>query len=139
MVLEYYGISKTEQELIKLTGSTAEIGVSANKLIKTVKRFGLDGFIKDKARIADIKDYVLHKKVPVIVDWFAEDDGHYSVVVDIDQENIYLLDPSYGHIRAMRLDKFYRVWFDFPGNFLKSKNDLIIRRMIVVLKSANMP
>lgn len=135
MVLSYYGIEKTEEELAGLAGCTADQGASAQQLISAAKNLGLQGIIKDKASLTEIKACVVDKKIPVIVDWFWQDDGHYSVVVDIDQENIHLLDPGLGHLRAMRLKDFYRVWFDFPGDCIKNKNELILRRMIVIYSS----
>jgi len=48
------------------------------------------------------------------------------------QENIYLQDPSLGHRRALKLRTFKRLWFDFPGDFIAQRSDLIIRRMIVI-------
>ena len=35
----------------------------------------------------------------------------------------------------MKLTTFKRLWFDFPNDYLKSKSELIIRRMIVIEKS----
>lgn len=139
MVLSYYGIGATEQELVKKTDCSLELGVEAWKIIKAAQEYGLQGFIKDEASLEDLRHYVLTKQIPVIVDWFSDDDGHYSVVVDIDGENIYLLDPEIGYIRAMRLDRFKRVWFDFPGDFIQSRYDLNIRRMIVIYKEIKSP
>lgn len=134
MVLEYYGIEKTEDELAKMAGYVPTQGVKAKGLIDTAKGLGLNSFCKDYSEIKDLREYVIDKKIPVIVDWFSEDDGHYSVVVDIDDRNIYLQDPELGNLRTLEIETFNRVWFDFPGNYLKSKNDIIIRRMIVVSK-----
>lgn len=136
MVLDYYGTKKTEKELIKLTDCTMEAGVEAHRLIEAAKDLGFEGYVKDNASFEDIKKLVISKGIPVIVDWFSEDDGHYSVVVDMDGENIYLLDPQLGYVRAMRLKTFYRLWFDFPGEYIKSQHDLTIRRLIVVYKAA---
>lgn len=135
MVLKYYDVEKSEQELIELTDCDVDLGVEAGRLLTTAQDFGFGGYIKDNAELTDLKQEVVEHKRPVIVDWFSEDDGHYSVVVDINDENIYLLDPELGYVRAMRLQKFYRVWFDFPGDFLKTKDDLTIRRMIVIFPS----
>jgi len=132
MVLGYYGIKKTEKELAKLSGWTPEKGVSAESLAKVAKKFGLKTVIKDFAGISDLKKYILQKKTPVIVDWFSEDDGHYSVAVDIDKENIYLEDPGWGRLIAMRVETFKRVWFDFSGEYIKTPKDLILRLMLVV-------
>jgi len=134
MVLSYFGVKKTEKELVKLTNCTREWGVEAWVLLKVAQKLGFKGFVKDESTIDDIRKYVLDKKIPVIVDWFSEDDGHYSVVVDIDKENIYLQDPEMGHVRAIRLKKFWRVWFDFPDDYIKSKSDLNIRRILVIYK-----
>lgn len=132
MVLEYYGIKKNEKELAKLSGATPQEGIDAKGLVKAAKALGFKAFFKDFSEIKDIRSYVLEKKIPVIVDWFSADDGHYSVTVDIDKDNIYLQDPELGAIRKMDLETFKRVWFDFSGNFLKSKDQIVIRRMIVV-------
>ena len=59
---------------------------------------------------------------------------HYSVVVDIGRKYIYLMDPEIGKVRKMDLTTFYRVWFDFPGDVMKSNSDLILRRMVVLFK-----
>ena len=80
---------------------------------------------------SDIKKY-LDKKTPVIIDWFNKDDGHYSVVVRLDKKHICLMDPELADIRKLDRATFKRIWFDFPGDFMKRKNDVIIRRMIVI-------
>ena len=134
MVLEYFGIKKTEKEIAKLCGATKEKGVGAAGLLEAARKLGLKGFVKDFSEIEDLKKYVLKKKIPVIVDWFQGGDGHYSVGVGIDRKNIWLQDPEIGKIKKLDLETFKRVWFDFPGNFLKSKNQIIIRRMVVVCR-----
>lgn len=134
MVLAYYDVEKSEQELAELTQCDPELGISGEEMLTTVKTMGFEGHIKDDATFTDLEELVVKQQIPVIVDWFSEDDGHYSVVVDIDSENIYLQDPEIGHLRAMRRSKFYRVWFDFPGEYIKTKEELTIRRMIVIVK-----
>lgn len=134
MVLEYYGIENSEEKLADLANYIPSEGVNANGLLNAAKALGLEAFYKDSSEIKDIEFYVLKKKIPVIVDWFSTNDGHYSVVVDIDEENIYMQDPELGNLRTLDIETFKRVWFDFTGNYLKSKDDMIIRRMIVVYK-----
>jgi predicted double-glycine peptidase len=134
MVLEYYGIQKNEDELANLAGYVPSEGVKVDGLINAATKLGLNAFYKDFSEIKDLKEYVLDKKIPVIVDWFSTDDGHYSVVIDIDDKNIYMQDPELGNLRTLDVGTFKRVWFDFRGDYLKSKDDIIIRRMIVVNK-----
>lgn len=138
MVLDYYGIKKSENELARMMNCVESLGVEAGIMLQAAIKLGLEGYVKDDASFDDIRKLVLVDQIPAIVDWFSEDDGHYSVVVDIDEENIYLLDPEIGYIRAMRLDKFYRVWFDFPGDYIKSKDDLNIRRLIAIYKPSRL-
>ncbi len=133
MVLAYYGVERTERELAELTRCDPNLGISGEVMLATVKTMGFDGYLKDDASLSDLEELVVKQQIPVIVDWFSEDDGHYSVVVDIDSENIYLQDPEMGHVRAITRSRFYRVWFDFPGEFIQNRQDLTIRRMIVIL------
>ncbi len=132
-VLAYYGIAKTEKELAKLSGATRAKGATAAGLLRAAKACGFKGIIKDFSGISDIKKY-LDKNMPVIVDWFSHDNGHYSVAVGLNGKNIFLMDPELGKVRKLGIKVFKRIWFDFPGDILKSKNDIIIRRTIVIYK-----
>ena len=80
------------------------------------------------------------KKIPVIVNWISRGrvdypesetpDGHYSVVVGLDQNNIYLQDPELGHLRTLSRYDFMWVWFDFAGDYITSWDDL--RQLIAI-------
>jgi predicted double-glycine peptidase len=134
MVLGFLGARISEKKLGQLSGCTQARGIGADGLVRAAKAMGFRAKIRDFCDLKDIDEWVNRKKIPVIVDWFAFEGGHYSVVSGIDKENIYLEDPSLGHRRAMSLAAFKRLWFDFPDEYLKSKNDLIVRRMIVIDK-----
>ena len=134
MVLDFWGIRISEKRLAEISGCSATGGIGAEGLASAARKLGFRVKIKDFSELEDIDGWVNRKKIPVIVDWFAFEGGHYSVVSGIDDENIYLEDPSLGHRRAMKLTTFKRLWFDFPNDYLKSKSDLIIRRMIVIDK-----
>ncbi|MCF8051361.1 MAG: DUF2817 domain-containing protein [Desulfobacterales bacterium] len=134
MVLAFFGVKITEKKLVEISGCTQSCGVMTEGLVRAAQELGFRAKIKDFSDLKDIDEWVNRKKIPVIVDWFAFEGGHYSVVSGIDKENIYLEDPSLGHRRAMKLSTFKRLWFDFPTDYLKSKDDLIIRRMIVIDK-----
>lgn len=136
MVLDYFGCQKSEAELIKLSSATAKKGTSAEGIKKAAQELGFRFKIKDGADFADIK-HCLTKKVPPIVDWFStfgEAEGHYSVVVGLDKNFIYLQDPEIAGIRKIKRVDFKRVWFDFEGDFIKNKNDLILRRFLLISK-----
>lgn len=143
MVLDYYGIKKTEDELAPLMGWDRDLGVSDQGIKKAAESFGFKVEIKNESNFEEIEKW-LDKKVPVIVDWFtrgrddypseiASADGHYSVVSGIDDNYIYLQDPEIGHERKIEKDDFMLVWFDFTGETIKP-DELIIRQIIAIYK-----
>ncbi len=132
MVLDYYGISKTEEELIILSGCIPEQGLSGQALLDAAYQCGLEGKIQDYSTLEDLQRIVNEEEIPVIVNWFPDSDGHYSVTAGIDEENVYLVDPDMGYLRALRRDIFQTLWFDFPGKYIEKPEDLILRRMIIL-------
>jgi len=140
IVLDYYGIDKSEQELAKLTGLAPGLGVDDKGIANATESLGLKVQIENESTFNDIEKW-LQKGVPVIVDWFTrgrsdyEDsevaDGHYSVVVGLDDEYIYLQDPEIGNKRKIEREDFMKVWFDFTGHYIKS-DELIIRQLIAI-------
>ncbi len=143
MVLAYYGIEKTEKELAELCGAEAELGTNDASLQKAAESLGMKVEIQNNASFDDIQLW-LSKKVPVIVNWFSRGrsdypdsavaDGHYSVVVGLDDQNIYLQDPEIGLIRTIKRSDFVKVWFDFTGSQINSWDEMIIRQLIAVYK-----
>lgn len=141
IVLDYYGVHKSEQELAILTDVT-ELGTRAENIAYAAETLGFKTLIKNDSSFNDIEEW-LGKKVPVIVNWFTRGrsdysdsevaDGHYSVVAGLDAEHVYLQDPEIGKIRKMKREDFMKVWFDFTGVTIKS-DELIIRQLIAVYK-----
>jgi len=142
IVLDYYGIKKSEQGLADLLGVTNRLGIDSQSIKRVAEDFGLRVEIRDNSSFEDIEKW-LDKKVPVIVDWFTRGrndysesevaDGHYSVVAGLDTKYIYLQDPEIGKIRKIARDDFMRVWFDFEGEYIKPE-ELIVRQIVVIYK-----
>lgn len=131
MVFQFFGFLVSEEEIAKVASTTNEEGTTVRGMIRAAKHFGFNAFSKRNCTPNDIRRY-LNKKIPVIVDWFWEDDGHYGVVVGMDEKNIILRDPSFWKIKVKSLEMFdNRLWFDFPGNRIE-KDRMIMRLMIVV-------
>jgi predicted double-glycine peptidase len=130
-VLAYYGIEATEEELAKLVGATREDGVEADGLVQGAQALGLDAWYKDEASFADVERLV-DAGIPVIVDWFSETDGHYSVVVNVEPDGITFMDPETANYRTLDRESFLRVWFDFDGDVPEPGN-IIVQRIIVVM------
>ena len=143
MVLGFYGIKKSEKALARLAGTTIEEGTDARQMQGVLRLFGLKTRIKSNSSFGDIKKY-LDKDIPVIVDWFTRGrknypdsvvaDGHYSIVVGLDKQYIYLQDPEIGKLRKIKRTDFLRVWFDYTGEFLRSNKQIYLRQMMAVYK-----
>jgi len=131
IVLDYYGIEKSEKELAKLCRHNKNLGVDDEKIKRVAGSLGFKVKIKNSSNFKDIENW-LDKKVPVIVNWFTKgrqeysesevSDGHYSVVAGLDEKYIYLQDPEIGKIRKIKRDDFMRVWFDFKGKYIRWTN-----------------
>lgn len=131
-VLAYYGITKTERELAVLAETSPEYGTSADKIVRTAKKLGLNAQKIDNADMNTLRTWVTQKKVPMIVAWFSTYEGHYSVVTKINDSHIFLMDPEHGKTRKMSHERFMGVWFDFRGPYLKKAEDIVLRRMIAI-------
>ena len=142
IVLEYYGTNKSEYELAQLCKFKEGLGVDDKGMKLATEKLGFKVAIKNNSSFEDIAKW-LKKGVPVIVDWFTRGrtdygdssaaDGHYSVVMGLDDDFIYLQDPELGAMRKIDRNSFMRVWFDFKGEYLKP-SELIIRQIIAVYK-----
>lgn len=131
MVLAYYGIEKTNAELEKMTNCSLKYGTEAKNILNAAKKLGLTGVIKDNSTLSDLRKWY-KANVPVIVDWFDEDDGHYCPLIKIDAKNIWLLDPQTAKPRKIPLTKFKLIWFDFRGTEVNAKTKFVINRIIVI-------
>jgi len=141
IVLDYYGLQKSEQELAEMTKAGSN-GTDADSIVRVAESLGFRAVVKNESTFADIEAW-LEKKVPVIVNWFTRGrsdysdsevaDGHYSVVAGLDAEHIYLQDPEIGGIRTLEREDFMRVWFDFSGEYIQP-DELIVRQLIAVWK-----
>ena len=143
IVLDYYGIEKSEAELAKMCRLDKKLGVSDQALVKVAKGLGFKAEVRNNASFKDIEIW-LNKKVPLIVNWFTrgrydypEDavaEGHYSVVTGLDNEFIYLQDPEVGRIRKIARNDFFKVWFDYSTEYIKKWENMIIRQLIVIYR-----
>lgn len=141
MVLEYWIINKSEKEVAVACNRDPNLGIDDASLKKAAESYGLTVEIENNASFDSIQKW-LDRKVPVIVNWFTRGrrdygdeevpDGHYSVVVGLDDTYIYLQDPEIGGLRKLNRDDFMHVWFDFKPAYINSWDDMIIRQIISV-------
>ena len=131
MVLELYGMNKSEVELGRLTDCSPSEGTRGPSLVEGAKKLGFKAFLKDEAEVSDIRKWV-EKGIPVIVNWFSVDGGHYSVAVGLTKKFIFLMDPEIARVRRMPMETFEEVWFDFTPEHRRTRKSLVLRRMIVI-------
>lgn len=148
MILYYYGIDALEDEICKRCNHTYELGCDDLGMKQAFESYDLAVKIYNNSTLADLEYWIKHR-VPVVVDWFSTasseetPNGHSSVVVNIDENNVYLMDPEIGKVRSISRDDFLRVWFDWKitSPYLTSLDDMILRQMIIVypkrLENAN--
>ncbi len=142
ILLNYYGIEKSERELANMSGWDKDLGIDDKGIRRAAESLGFKVEIKNNSSYKDIQKW-LDKGIPVIVNWFTRGrndypesetaDGHYSVVAGLDNRFIYLQDPEIGKMRKIKRYDFMRVWFDFKGDYIRP-NELIIRQIIVIHK-----
>jgi len=142
MVLQYYGIIAAELDIAERCGHTYQFGCDDLGMKRALESYGMDVTIKNNCTFDDIQ-YWLSRQVPVIVDWFSSGynvgvndppNGHSSIVIEMDNTYIYLLDPEFGGIRKMLRDDFMRCWFDWKNSpIIINWEDMILRQIIVAL------
>ena len=141
MVLAYYGVEKSEADLAELCGTDPHLGTDDISIKRAAGSLGFNVEIHNNSAFEDIRKW-LDKEIPVIVNCFTRGridygitevpDGHLSVVVGLDDKNIYLQDPEIGALRKVSRNDFMKVWFDFKGEYINSWDDLIIRQLIAI-------
>ncbi|HPW34662.1 MAG TPA: C39 family peptidase [Candidatus Paceibacterota bacterium] len=141
IILEYWGIKVSEMELIKRCKTIPGFGSKTKDIVKAAEYYGMKGFYKNFSSFSEIKKW-LDKKIPVIVDWFSggpekesakyAPDGHYSVVVGLDKNKIYLAETETGKIYSLKRSAFLRVWFDFEGEWVTTWKNMMVRQIIVI-------
>ncbi len=116
ILLSHFGKQYTEDQLAKLGSSTLEKGTSQEGMVQAVKKIDGYVFVKENGTIDELKYFLEKEKLPVIINWFHEDEGHYSVVVSITDKNVILVDPMTNEPeRWLSRSIFPKIWFDFVG------------------------
>ncbi|MBU2497100.1 MAG: C39 family peptidase [Nanoarchaeota archaeon] len=143
MILKFYKIKISEKVIAKIAKTHEKHGTEIVDLEKAFKYFGLKTKTKVNSNFSDLNKY-LKKGIPVVIGWYTKGkkgdaesitaDGHYSVVIGLDKEHIYLQDPEIGKRRKLRKDDFLIVWMDYYGPYPKTKKDIFLRPMIAVYK-----
>lgn len=128
LLFYWQGYDGREDSLYKELGTTPKDGTPPESLIEAAARRGLEARLVEHMSLADLRD-ALQRGDTVILDiqawrdkavkrkWSETwEDGHYVVLVGMDKENAYVMDPSslgaYGHIPLSELPER---WHDYEN------------------------
>jgi ABC-type bacteriocin/lantibiotic exporter with double-glycine peptidase domain len=142
MILSYYGVDATEEELCVRCGHSFEKGCTDKGMMNAFKSYGFSTKLYNNSTLEDLEYWIKHH-IPVIVDFFyggsdvsIMPDGHSGIIVDIDKESVYLLDPNTARILTIHREDFERVWFDWKDSpTITSWRNMVLRQIIVAYPS----
>ena len=116
-----------ESSLFVPLKTTEKEGTDSLNMEKFLREKGLQVTLKEHTTIPEISE-AIRRREPVIVDYQAWPDkpvsdyssqwenGHYSVVVGVDQVNLYLMDPSIsGGYAYLPIADFLTRWHDYEN------------------------
>lgn len=116
ILLSHFGKTYSEEQLAKLSYATHDAGTEHEGIIQAIKAINGFVFVKDNGIIEDLEYFIQEEELPVVIGWFDRDGDHYSVVVNITDKNIIIIDPAVNEPeRWIDRQIFPRIWFDFIG------------------------
>ena len=128
-VLGYWGRDIGEEDVREMLNTNEESGTYPDDIIRVAKALGLKAEYKENMSMADLENYVA-EGIPVIVDcqawrsvsqyneswadtWY---NGHWLVVIGIDENNVTLEDPYIlGDRGFMSREDFLARWHNVRG------------------------
>lgn len=133
MVLDYYGIYKTEEECSKLIGVHSK-GAENNQISEMLTKLGLKCINKELTP-EEVKQF-LDMNCPIIIDGKSFrylDKFHYTVLSDLDLEKdvAVIFDPNYDKkIRTLTLKELDEIWH---SKQMYKPHKPLVRQGIVVI------
>lgn len=132
MLLENIGVNVTQEAITEAAGATYTIethGTRVDQLAKAVHELAPHAKLwhKEKASFEDLEYVLNEKRYPVGVEWQGlfedednddEDNGHYSIVANIDRakDELIIVDPYKDFVeqnRIIKISLFEKRWWDY--------------------------
>jgi predicted double-glycine peptidase len=147
-VLQYYGIEAREDALMKECRTTAALGTQPEPMMKAARARGLQATLKEGLTLNALES-ALWQRIPVIcaIQAWAEtdkpgfswakawEDGHYVIVIGIDNKYVYVEDPSLlGSRGTIPRQEFLERWHDYEGKPPFDKTDRAYRAMGIFIE-----
>jgi uncharacterized protein len=128
-VARYWGRDIAEQDIMELLNTNEESGTYPDDILRASRELGLEANYKENLTLEEI-EASLKDGVPVIIDcqawrsvseynesWADEwDNGHWMVIIGIDEKNVYFEDPYIlGDRGFMSRQEFVERWHNPRG------------------------
>lgn len=114
-LLGYYGMDYTEAALAKIMKGTEHDGTHPEDIVAGLRSLGLEVVSGSDGTWGKLQE-LNEKGVPVLILWHSDidgpPDGHYSVVVDVSDELLTIMDPQFGVYIEIPKEKFLSNWHD---------------------------
>lgn len=123
-ILAYYGEEWSEDTLARELKADPDQGTDHREIARFARENGLTVEIREHMTVEDLREAVNggHPVVVAIQAWGERpegyavgwEDGHYSIVVGLDEEKVYLMDPSTtGNYAYIAIPEFLARWHDY--------------------------
>ena len=111
MVLQEFGIKKTEVQLTRAMKCTKRWGTKHKSFPPIAEQYHLNYLVKRNGSIDNLREF-RKRGYDIIVCYFhlKARTGHYAVIKKIEGDHIHLYDPDYGHDRKLSVTFFGRIW-----------------------------
>lgn len=111
IILEYYGIKKSERDLRILLKTTPSFGTLWEIAEREIRNLRFELVWKKSWSLEELTP-LISQATPVIADiWSKEEaDKHAVVIVDISENYVTLIDPEYGELVDMSKTDFLKLW-----------------------------
>jgi len=111
MLLKFYGISRSQKNLMKLAKTNKRVGTTRRNLVLAFKKFDLNTTVVFPSELKTIQEY-LKKKMPVIVSYLEldSDQEHFSVIIGMTKKDLVFQDPWLGEKYQIDRKNFLLRW-----------------------------
>jgi predicted double-glycine peptidase len=149
-VMSYWGKHVDERELMQVLQTTSEEGTYPENIVRGAQAFGFEAEARDHLSLQEVEQFTAEgaPMIALVQAWRSEkrasdspaaewDNGHYIVVLGVDNDNVYFEDPYARMSKAfMPRDTFVDHWHQVMGADLKNNPKLMQLGIFVRGKSA---
>jgi predicted double-glycine peptidase len=119
-VLRYWQVYPGDECSLRQELGTNTEGTSEAAIVNVARQYGLLAYGQTNIGLTQLRQYVADGYTVIISYQACEEDGantwedgHYAVVVDVTDNQIVLMDPSFEEYEEMGLEEFLVIWHEY--------------------------